>query len=49
MQRNYFKLLEVMHDQSKLIDKQSEFIDGLMNENIEKENMINILFEDVEF
>lgn len=48
MQRNYLKLLEVVQYQAETIKKQSAFIDSLVNENLEKENMVNILVEDIE-
>lgn len=48
MQRNYLKLLEVLEHQATTIKEQSEFIDKLINENLEKENMISVLLEDIE-
>lgn len=39
------ELLELIEDQSKVIDKQSEMIAKLTNENMEKENLINVLMQ----
>lgn len=48
MQHSYLELLEIMRDQAKTIKDQSIFIDRLVNENLEKENMINVILKDIE-
>lgn len=47
MQRKFLSLLEIMTNQALIISNQSEFIDKLINENMEKENMVNTLLEDI--
>lgn len=48
MQCNYLKLLEILQYQAETINEQTVFIDSLINENLEKENMIGVLIEDIE-
>lgn len=48
MQRNYLKLLEISTDQAETIQGQSELIKTLINESFEKENMIDVLLQDIE-
>lgn len=45
MQLNYLRLLDIIRDLSKTVYDQSKFIDELVNENMEKENMISVLME----
>ena len=39
----YYDLLEIIENQDEVICKQNELISGLVNENLEKENMVNEL------
>lgn len=39
----YYDLLEIIDNQNRVIEKQSELIAKLTNDNAEKENMINVL------
>lgn len=48
MQHNYLKLLDIMKHQAETIKEQSTFVDTLVNENMEKENMINEILKDIE-
>lgn len=41
----YYDLLEIIESQDEMICKQNELISGLVNENLEKENMINELVQ----
>ena len=43
MKGNYSQLLEIIKQQSEVIRKQVKFIDRLVTDNAEKENMINVL------
>lgn len=43
MQSNYFKLMEVAEQQSAVIKRQTSLISQLMQDNAEKENLINVL------
>lgn len=42
----YYKLLEILHKQQKVIAKQGDLLASLVNENMEKENIINELFRE---
>lgn len=42
----YTELLELLNNQGKIIAEQNEIISSLVNENAEKENMINVLMRD---
>ena len=44
----YYDLLEIIEKQDEMIYKQSKLITKLVNENMEKENMINILMQEQE-
>lgn len=44
-----FELLEVIDKQEEMIKKQNDMIAKLVNENMEKENMINELAKQEEF
>lgn len=44
--RLYYDLLDIIEKQDKMIAKQNETISKLVNENMEKENMINVLTQD---
>jgi hypothetical protein len=41
----YYDLLEIIEKQEEMISKQRETIAKLVNENLEKENMINELMQ----
>jgi len=43
---NYNELLDINKRQSDLINKQNDTITKLLNENLEKENMIKALMEE---
>lgn len=43
LMETYFDLIELIEQQSQVIKKQSDTITKLLNENAEKENMINEL------
>lgn len=43
MKGNYWQLLEIIKQQSDVLKRQVKFIDRLVKDNIEKENMINAL------
>lgn len=45
----YYDLLEIIENQDNIIDRQNKTISNLVNENLEKENMINILNEQEEY
>ena len=40
-----YDLLEIIEDQDEVIKKQNETIVKLTNENVEKENLINVLMQ----
>lgn len=42
----YTELIKLIGEQSRVINKQNEIITGLVNENLEKENMINVLMSE---
>ncbi|MDI9476434.1 MAG: hypothetical protein QM295_06330 [Bacillota bacterium] len=42
----YYNLLEIIERQEEMIRKQNELITKLTNENLEKENMINVLMSE---
>ena len=42
----YCDLLEIIDKQEEVITKQNEIIAKLTNENVEKENMINVLMQE---
>ena len=44
----YYDLLEIIEKQDGMICKQNELIAKLVNENMEKENMINVLMQEQE-
>lgn len=44
----YYDLLEVIETQQDMINRQNELITKLVNENLEKENMISELSQDLE-
>ena len=41
----YCDLLEIIQNQDEMILKQNKIISDVINENLEKENMINVLME----
>lgn len=41
-------LLELVDNQDRIITKQKTIIENLLNENLEKENMINVLASELE-
>lgn len=45
----YYDLLEIIEKQDEMIRKHNEVIARLTNENLEKENMINVLMQQEEF
>ena len=45
----YYDLLEIIEKQDEMIRKQNELITRLVNENAEKENMINELIQQEEY
>lgn len=45
----YYDLLETIGKQEEMIKKQNETIAKLVNENLEKENMINVLMQQEEY
>lgn len=44
----YYELLDIIEMQDEMIRKQNELISELVNENMEKENMINELMQEQE-
>ena len=44
----YYDLLQIIDEQKEMIDKQNKLITELVNENAEKENMINVLMQQEE-
>ena len=44
----YYELLDIIEKQEDMIRKQNELIAELTNENLEKENMINVLMQEQE-
>mgnify|MGYP001272974055 CR=1 FL=1 len=42
----YTELLELIDKQNEVINKQNEMIENLVNDNLEKENMINVLMSE---
>ena len=44
----YYELLDIIEKQEDMIRKQNELISELVNENMEKENMINVLMQEQE-
>lgn len=42
-------LIELIEEKDKIIVKQSEMISSVINENLEKENMINVLKQEGEY
>lgn len=45
----YYDLLEIIDKQEEMIKKQNETIAKLVNENLEKENMIEVLSQQEEY
>lgn len=45
----YYDLLEIIEKQDEMIYKQNKLMTKLVNENMEKENMINVLMKQEEF
>ena len=45
----YYNLLEIIEKQDDIICKQKQMLFSLVNENIEKENMINVLMQKEEY
>ena len=45
----YHELLELLEEQSDVINNQNDLIARLINENLEKENMINVLMQKEEY
>lgn len=45
----YYDLIEIIEKQDEVICKQNQTIAKLVNENMEKENMINVLMKQEEF
>lgn len=46
MKGSYPQFLEIIKQQSEVIRKQVKFIDRLVTDNAEKENMINVLMSE---
>lgn len=44
----YHELLEIIEGQNLVIERQNELIANLVNENLEKENYINVLAKELE-
>ena len=44
----YYDLLEIIEKQDEIICKQKQTIYNLVNENLEKESMINVLMQEQE-
>lgn len=44
----YYDLLEIIEKQDEMICKQNKLMAKLVNENMEKENMINVLMQEQE-
>jgi len=44
--QTYFDLLELIHQQELVIQKQGETIAGLVNDTTEQENLINLLMQE---
>lgn len=44
----YYDLLDIIEKQDEMICKQNKLMAKLVNENMEKENMINILMQEQE-
>lgn len=44
----YYDLLDIIEKQDEMICKQNKIMAKLVNENIEKENMINVLMQEQE-
>jgi|GEM_PF-2421749 len=45
----YTELLELLNMQTETINKQNKIITGLVNDNLEKENMINELIKQEQY
>ncbi len=45
----YYDLLEIIENQDDMICRQNKLIAKLVNENAEKENMINVLMQKEEY
>ena len=45
----YTELLELIDKQNEVINKQNEMIENLVNDNLEKENMINELIKQEQY
>lgn len=45
----YHDLLEIIDKQDEIIQKQKDIIASITNENLEKENMINVLMQQEEY
>ena len=45
----YYHLLDIIEKQDDMICKQNKLITELVNENLEKENMINVLMQREEY
>ena len=45
----YYDLLEIIDKQEEMIKKQNDMISKLVNENVEKENIIKVLTQEEEF
>mgnify|MGYP000939223040 CR=1 FL=1 len=43
------ELLELIDEKDKIIVRQSELISNILNENLEKENMINVLRQEEDY
>lgn len=43
MTKTYFELIDLIEQQNEVITQQGETIEKLLNDNVEKENMINEL------
>lgn len=45
----YYNLMEIIEKQQEVICKQKQTIFSLVNENMEKENMINVIMKQEEY
>lgn len=46
MTENFLSLIELIGEQDQVVRKQNDIIAKLINENLEKENMINVMMQE---
>ena len=44
----YFELINLLEEQKNIINKQSNIIKDLLNQNAEQENIINVMMSEIE-